>query len=170
MTLGTPTAKLDSRHGNISAALRVVGESAITATATIRATTRSGNIVLELVSKSPTRMVHFDAYSQSGNITLLIPRSFSGIVELRARDGGMELLPVLAASASIMRASDRETVVLVGNNAIPQVGGNSTGDLARLCARSGSVRLGFSGEDTFNESGGIVSHIFEKLTTRLAGR
>jgi len=50
MTLGTATAKLDSRHGNISAALRVVGESAITATATIRTTTRSGNIVLELVS------------------------------------------------------------------------------------------------------------------------
>ena len=80
----------------------------------------------------------------------------------------MELLPALASSASIMRASDRETVVLVGNNAIPQVGG-STGDLARLCARSGSVRLGFSGEDSFNESGGVISHIFQKLTSRLAG-
>jgi hypothetical protein len=84
MTLGAPTAKLDSRHGNISAALRVVGESAMPATATVRSTTRSGNIVLELVSqsatcprcpcltiaiqvsKSPTRMVHFDAYSRSG--------------------------------------------------------------------------------------------------------
>jgi hypothetical protein len=86
MTLGAPTAKLDSRHGNISAALRVVAESPMPATATIRTTTRSGNIVLELVSqsraatcqrctcltfaiqvsKSPTRMVHFDAYSRSG--------------------------------------------------------------------------------------------------------
>lgn len=50
MTMGAPTAKLDSRHGNISATLRVVGESAMPATATIRSTTRSGNIVLELVS------------------------------------------------------------------------------------------------------------------------
>jgi hypothetical protein len=50
MTPGTATAKLDSRHGNISAALSVVGNSPMTATATIRATTRSGNIVLELVS------------------------------------------------------------------------------------------------------------------------
>jgi hypothetical protein len=49
MALGTPTAKLDSRHGNISATFRVVGE-AMTATTTIRTTTRSGNIVLELVS------------------------------------------------------------------------------------------------------------------------
>jgi len=169
MILGTTTAKLDSRHGDISAALRVVGESAMTATATIRTTTRSGNIVLELVSKSPTRTVHFDAYSRSGNISLLIPRSFSGVVELRAQSGGMELLPALASSASIMRTSDRETAVLVGNNAIPQVGASgTTGDLARLCARSGRVRLGFSGEDTFNESGGVVSHIFQKLTSRSA--
>jgi len=51
-TLEATTAKLDSRHGNISAAFRVVGESAMFATATIRSTTRSGNIVLELVSQS----------------------------------------------------------------------------------------------------------------------
>ena len=49
MTVGTPTAKLDSRHGNIFATLRVVGESAAPATATIRTTTRNSNIVLELV-------------------------------------------------------------------------------------------------------------------------
>ena len=49
MTVGAPTAKLDSRHGNIFATLRVVGESAVLATATIRATTRNSNIVLELV-------------------------------------------------------------------------------------------------------------------------
>ena len=84
MTLGAPTARLDSRHGSISAVLRMVAESPTPATATIRSTTRSGNIVLELVSqsridcdlstlplavqvsKSPTRMVHFDAYSRSG--------------------------------------------------------------------------------------------------------
>ena len=96
MTLGTPTARFDSRHGNISAAIRVVGDSGMPAIATIRSTTRSGNIVLELVSqksqidkwqplagrdlstygflfgialqvsKSPSRMVHVDAYSRSG--------------------------------------------------------------------------------------------------------
>jgi hypothetical protein len=87
-------------------------------------------------------------------------------VELRARHGGMELLPALASSARIMRASDRETVVLVGNNAFPQVGASGTGDLARLSARSGTVRLGFSGEDVFNEGGGVISHLFQKLTTR----
>jgi len=168
MTLGRPTAKLDSRRGNISATLRVVGGADTTATATIRATTRSGNIVLELVSKSPSRIVHFDAYSQSGNISLLIPRSFSGVVELRARNGGMELLPALASFANVTRASDGETVVLIGNNAIHRVGTRRSGDHARLCSHSGRVRLGFSGEDAFNEGGGVISQIFQKLTSRSA--
>jgi hypothetical protein len=87
-------------------------------------------------------------------------------VELQVRRGGMELLPALASFARILRTSDRETVVLVGNNAIPQVGAGGTGDVARLSARSGYVRLGFSGEDVFNESGGVISHLFQKLTTR----
>jgi len=170
MTVGSPTAKFDSRHGSISTVLRVVGDS-VPAVATIRCTTRSGNIVLELVTKSPSRMVHIDAYSRSGNISLLIPRSFSGVVELRARRGDVELLPVLASSVRIVRASDKETVVLVGNNAFPEAGPSNTGDLARLCNRSGHLRLGFCGEDVFNESEGVVAkatQLIQKLTTKLA--
>ncbi|KAI0251801.1 hypothetical protein BJV78DRAFT_409222 [Lactifluus subvellereus] len=171
MTMGAPTARLDSRHGNISATIRVVGESAMPVTATIRSATRSSNIVLELVSKSPSRTVHFDAYSRSGNISLLIPRSFSGLVELRARRGDIELLPALVSSCRVVKATDRETVVLVGNGVLPQVGLPSVGDLARLCARSGRVRLGFSGEDAFIESAGVMAtatHLFRKLATRSA--
>jgi len=170
--MGTPTAKLDSRHGNISASLRIVGESAIPATATIHSTTRSGNIVLELVSKSPTRMVNLDAYSRSGNVSLLIPRSFSGLVELRTRNGNTQLLPALASSVRVVRATNTETVVFVGNGAFPQVEPTSSRDLARLFTRSGCVRLGFSGEDAFNESEGVIAkatHLFQKLTTRSAG-
>ena len=79
----------------------------------------------------------------------------------------MELLPALASSVRILRASDKETVVLVGKNAIPEVGLTSTGDLARLCSRTGRVRLGFSGEDAFNEIEGVIAkawHLFQKLT------
>jgi len=166
MTVGAPTAKLDSRHGNISATLRVVqaGESAAPATATIRSTTRNGNIVLELVSKSPSRIVHFDAYSRTGNISLLIPRSFSGLVELRGRRGDIELLPALAAYARVERVTDSETVVLVGNVAPPTPGFTSVGDLARLYSRSGRLRLGFSGEDSFTENGSVIGRVFQMVT------
>ena len=45
-----PTAMLTSRHGNIEAMLRVVGESALRSVATINTVTRSGDIVIDLVS------------------------------------------------------------------------------------------------------------------------
>jgi hypothetical protein len=54
MSMGAPTAKFSSGLGNISASLRVVAQSDTPATATIQATTRSGHIVLELVSQSST--------------------------------------------------------------------------------------------------------------------
>jgi len=164
MTVGTPTAKLDSRRGNIFATLRVAGESAVPATATIRSTTHNGNIVLELVSKAPSRTVNFDAYSRTGNISLLIPRSFSGTVELRGRRGDIELLPALAAYARVERATNSETVVLIGNIAPPTPGYGSVGDLARLYSHSGRLRLGFCGEDSFTESGSIIGQIFQRIT------
>ncbi|KAH9004503.1 hypothetical protein EDB86DRAFT_1949935 [Lactarius hatsudake] len=165
MTAGAPTAKLDSRRGNIFATLRVEGELSVPATATIRSTTRTGNIVLELVYKSPSRTVNFDAYSRTGNISLLIPRSFSGLVELRGRRGDIELLPALAAFARVERATNSETVVLIGNVPSPTPGLTSTGDLARLYSHSGRLRLGFIGEDSFTEGGSIIGQIFQRLTT-----
>ncbi|KAH9000103.1 hypothetical protein EDB92DRAFT_1812530 [Lactarius akahatsu] len=164
ITTGAPTAKLDSRRGNIFATLRVEGELAVPATATIRSTTRTGNIVLELVYKSPSRTVNFDAYSRTGNISLLIPRSFSGLVELRGRRGDIELLPALAAFARVERATNSETVVLIGGVPLPTPGLTSTGDLARLYSHSGRLRLGFIGEDSFTEGGSVIGQIFQRLT------
>jgi hypothetical protein len=163
MTVTSPTAKLDSRRGNIFATFRILGESAVPATATIRSTTHNGNIVLELVSKPPSRTVNFDAYSRTGNISLLIPRSFSGTVELKGRRGDIELLPALAAYARVERATNSETVVLIGNPAFPTPGFASAGDLARLYSHSGRLRLGFCGEDSFTESGSLIGQIFHRI-------
>ena len=45
-----PTAMLRTRHGNVHAMLRVVGESALRTVATIRSESRGGNIFLDVVS------------------------------------------------------------------------------------------------------------------------
>jgi hypothetical protein len=90
-------------------------------------------------------------------------------VELRARSRNIELLPTLASVGRIVRAANRETVVLVGNDIFPGGGYASTGDLARLCSRSGRLRLGFSGEDSFTETEGVVAmatQMFQKLTVK----
>ncbi|KAI0306071.1 hypothetical protein B0F90DRAFT_1695818 [Multifurca ochricompacta] len=158
-----PTAKFSSRHGGIQATLRVIGDSSVRTTATIRSETRSGNTVLELVSIAPMRTVHIDARSRQGSVTLLIPRSFCGLVELSSRNGGVEVLPVLAASGRVIKTKDRETTVLIGDGPMPQVGLENVIDTARLHSRHGRVRLGFSGEDYFTEPPKLIEQAVQLM-------
>lgn len=146
-----PTARYSSRHGSIQATLHVVGDTPVRSTATIRSETRSGNIILELVSIAPMRTVHIDASSRKGSVTLLVPRNFSGLVQLSSRHGSVEVLPALAGTGRIVKTKDRETTILIGDGPVPQVGADNITDTARLYSRRGRVRVGFSGEDYFNE-------------------
>ncbi|KAI0272351.1 hypothetical protein BC834DRAFT_966397 [Gloeopeniophorella convolvens] len=148
---GPPTAAFTSRHGSISSVLRILGDSTGRATATIRAESRGGNIVLDLVSITPMRTAHVDGRSRRGNVTLLVPRTFCGIIELKSRKGTVEVLPALAAVARVVHKKNNETTLLLGNGPVPQVGAENTTDTARLYSRHGRVRIGFSGEDTFTE-------------------
>jgi len=161
-----PTAKFSSRHGNIDAMLRVVGDSLVRSTATIRSETRSGNIVLDLVSISPMRTVHIDASSRKGSVTLLVPRSFCGLVQLSSRNGTVQLLPAMAASGRVISTKGKETTVLLGDGPMPQVGSDDVTDTARISSRRGRVSLGFSGEDHFTERPKLFDQAFQ-LVQRL---
>ncbi|KAI9464441.1 hypothetical protein BJY52DRAFT_1249070 [Lactarius psammicola] len=158
-----PTARFSSRHGNIQATLRVIGDSSVRSTATIRSETRSGNIILELVSIAPMRTVHIDASSRRGNVTLFVPRNFCGLVQLSSRHGSVEVLPALAASGRVVKTKDRETTVLIGDGPMPQVGSDNITDTARLYSRRGRVRLGFSGEDYFNEPPNLIEQAVQMM-------
>ncbi|KAH9172933.1 hypothetical protein EDB89DRAFT_820725 [Lactarius sanguifluus] len=158
-----PTARFISRHGSIHATLRVIGDSSVRSTATIRSETRSGNIVVDLVSIAPMRTVHIDASSRRGSVTLLVPRNFCGLVQLSCRHGSVEVLPALAASGRVVKTKDRETTVLVGDGPMPQVGSDSITDTARLYTRHGRVRLGFSGEDYFTEPPKLIEQAVQMM-------
>ncbi|KAI0251802.1 hypothetical protein BJV78DRAFT_1282255 [Lactifluus subvellereus] len=157
-----PTAKFSSRHGNIEATLRVVGDSLYRSTATIRSETRKGNTILDLVSISPMRTVHIDASSRKGSVTLLVPRSFCGLVQLSTRDGTVQLLPALAASGRVISTRGKETTVFLGDGPIPQDPDSNT-DIARMYSRHGRVRLGFSGEDYFTEPPKLMEQAFQLM-------
>ncbi|KAI9433595.1 hypothetical protein H4582DRAFT_990309 [Lactarius indigo] len=173
-----PTAKFSSRHGGVQATLRVIGDSSVRSTATIRSETRSGNIVLDLVSIAPMRTVHIDASSRKGSVTLLVPRNFCGLVQLSTRHGSVEVLPALAAFGRIVKTKDKETTVLIGDGPMPQVGLDSITDTARLYSRHGRVRLGFSGEDYFTEPPKLIEQavqmvqklMMQKLITPLVSK
>jgi len=146
-----PTATFSSRHGSVQAILRVVENASVRSTAKVYSKTRSGNITLDFNSIAPMRTVHIDARSRRGNVTLLVPRNFSGLVQLSSRHGSVEMLPALAASARIVQNNGKETTVLVGDGPMPQVGSDDITDTARLYSRHGRIRLGYSGEDFFTE-------------------
>jgi len=156
-----PTAKLASRHGSIQAKLRVLGDSVVHSLTTIRAESRSGNVTLDLVSIAPTRTVHVDAYSRKGSVTLLVPRSYCGLVQLSSRHGPVVILPALAASGRVISTKNRETTVLLGDGPMPAMGADGITDTARLYSRHGRVRLGFSGEDYFTEPPSLVDQAIQ---------
>ncbi|KAH9992983.1 hypothetical protein BJV74DRAFT_833912 [Russula compacta] len=163
-----PTAKFYTRHGSIQTTLRVLGDSLARSVATIRLESRSGKIVVDLVSIAPMRTVHIDASSRKGSVTLLVPRSFSGLVQLSSRSGGVELLPVLAASSRVINTRKKETTVLLGAGSMPIVGSDTITDTARIYSRHGRVRLGFSGEDHFAEPPKLMEQamkLVQKLIT-----
>ncbi|KAN0129897.1 hypothetical protein V8E53_012369 [Lactarius tabidus] len=147
-----PTATFTSRHGSVQATLRVTGDTPVRSTATIRSKTRSGNITLELVSIAPTRTVHIDARSRRGNVTLLVPRNFSGIVQLSSRHGPVDVLPALAASGRVLKTNDGETTVLIGDGPMPQVGEDNITDTARLYSRHGRISCKNGAEAHYGEA------------------
>jgi len=159
-----PTAAFTTRHASIQATFRVVGDSAVHpvhSVTTIRSKTRSGNVLLDLVSIAPMRTVRIDVRSRRGNITLLVPRNFRGIVLLSRRHGAVEMLPALAASGRVIKAKNGETTVLLGDGPIPAVGSDIITDTARIYSRHGRVRLGFSGEDSVVDTPGLMDQALQ---------
>jgi len=103
-------------------------------------------------------------------VTLLVPRNFSGLVHLSGRQGAVEVLPALAASGHVMMTGVRETTVILGDGPLSEAGSESFTDAARLYSRYGRVRLGFSGEDYFNEPPKLIEqavHRMQKLIVQM---
>jgi hypothetical protein len=61
----------------------------------------------------------------------------------------------------------KETTVLLGDGPVPQVGSDSTTDAARIYSRHGRVRLGFSGEDSFNEPPKLMDQALQLMMDKL---
>ena len=103
----------------------------------------------------------------TGNVTLLVPRSFSGLVQLYSCHGVVEVLPALAASGRVINTKNKETTVLLGDGPMPEMGADSITDAARIRSRHGRVRLGYSGEDYFTEPPKLMEQAIQFVQKRL---
>ncbi|KAI0060691.1 hypothetical protein BV25DRAFT_1827561 [Artomyces pyxidatus] len=139
-----PSAVFDSRHGNLNATLAIVGTPQ-PARAGIVATTRHGHVKINLTSKAPGKSVDIDVYSRHGEIVVLLPRSFVGVLELRARRGNILTMSNLASVAQVVQSTDDKVVLRLGQGV--QVPAGIPEDHGRFYTRSGNISVGFSGED-----------------------
>ena len=72
----TPNLSLETKHMDINAQIAVVGHSRNNeAKASVRVTTRSGKIRIDVKGKTPGRYIDLDVYSKKGELVL-----FSSVV------------------------------------------------------------------------------------------
>ncbi|KAI0308883.1 hypothetical protein OF83DRAFT_1288808 [Amylostereum chailletii] len=143
-----PNVSFDSLQGAIVADLGFVGK--YPTKSTVRATTRNGNVFIDLFEKSPGQIVDIEVYSSRGNSTLLLPPTFSGTVDIHTRHGKIDLLPGLSRHARVISSSRHDIRILVDRvGDQPAMGGTSLqhADVARLASRMGNFRVGLSVED-----------------------
>jgi len=147
-------AAFRTRHAAINLELAVVGSTtfemqgpAHKMRARIMASSRHGKIMVNLFDLHDSRCVDLDISTRHGNIIVMLPQTFNGTICLRQRHGGTHFLPAFAARKSLVRATDREALLVLG-------GGEGTvqGDGIDRCvigSRGGRVTIGISGLDVY---------------------
>ncbi|KAF7356568.1 hypothetical protein MVEN_00990500 [Mycena venus] len=157
-----PDAVFRSRSGNLSLDLATTGYVNEVAKASISASTRSGNISLNLISGADTKpRFDVEANTRSGTIVLFVPSTFSGAIQLHTKTGELNFLPGIASGMQVVKSSDNEYLVLVGKQ--QPAGGRA--DFCRLRTRTGNIVVGERGKDTYVKN----TSVWEKLTGLFRG-
>ncbi|KZV72919.1 hypothetical protein PENSPDRAFT_649343 [Peniophora sp. CONT] len=166
-------ANFKSHHGNITTKLAVTGTANTPNIgrnyATIRATSETGDILIDVTEMSSRRCLDVETWTRRGNTILLLPPNFLGVVGLKTSRGRLIQLPGLEGRTSITwRPSGwklsflgrewtfyprewtsfrRESSFLVGpvfESVSMDVKGISC---VRLSSKKGGIAVGFSGVD-----------------------
>ncbi|KAJ7224217.1 hypothetical protein GGX14DRAFT_350399, partial [Mycena pura] len=155
-----PDAVFRSRRGNLLLDLATTGYSSEVAKAAVVASTKSGNISLNLLSGAKIRpRFDIEGNTRSGNVVLFIPSTFSGAIQLHTKTGDINFLPGIASEMRVVKSTDTEYLVLVGAQQPPGTD-QAPVDFCRLRTRSGNVVIGVRGKDTYVRPAGL----WQKLT------
>ncbi|KAJ7247634.1 hypothetical protein B0H12DRAFT_738500 [Mycena haematopus] len=145
-----PDAVFRSRRGNLSLDIATTGYASDVPKAFIEASTKSGNISLNLISGADTKpRFDVEANTRSGTIVLFVPNTFSGAIQLHTKTGDLTFLPGLASGIQIIKSSDNEYLVLVGKQQQAVGLQPAYADFCRLRTRTGNIIVGERGKDTY---------------------
>jgi hypothetical protein len=177
-----PDAVFRSRRGNLSLDLATTGYVNEVAKACIQASTKSGDISLNLISGASTKprfdvevntrsgtceslaLCFISLMISTGTIILFVPPTFCGAIQLHTRTGDLNFLPGIASGIQVVKSSDTEYLVLVGKQQ-PVGLQQAPADFCRLRTRTGNIIVGERGKDTYVKS----TSVWEKLAGLFRG-
>lgn len=100
----------------------------------------------------------------TGNVVLLLPTNFVGVIQLSTRKGGVDILPALTRRMKVVKSSGRDVIIMVGN-ANEDSDGVREVSFCELTSRTGNVIVGLDGQDQYVPPVGF----WKKLTGALKG-
>jgi len=141
-----PHASFRTRNGAISLDLASTGDVNPASKAEVLVGSRSGKITINLLPMPATRpRIALEAFTRRGDIVLFLPDTFSGVIQLSTRRGSLEFLPGLAAIMKVIKRSDKDALVSVGDYTMS--GDTKHVDFCQLTSRSGNLIVGLSRKD-----------------------
>lgn len=103
-----------------------------------------------MVSPTLISPVRFYNSRDAGDIVVMLPRTYSGAIQLRTRKGTFEFLPHFASIMNVAKANETEALVLFGSPLTPNAGlPSQAADFSQLVARTGKIIVGLSGKDHY---------------------
>jgi hypothetical protein len=109
----------------------------------VRASLLPGNIFYLGVSNLISRVLMCILVT-AGSVTILLPHSFTGVIELQSTKGTLNVRSALAANARVLKSSDEDMLLLVG----PPAPEGKLADFVRIASTSGAaVAVGYTVED-----------------------
>ncbi|KXN92423.1 hypothetical protein AN958_07041 [Leucoagaricus sp. SymC.cos] len=102
-----------------------------------------------MTTKQP--FIGLDVFSRSGDVTVYLPETFSGVVRVESVKGEMRFLPTLAGGMRVLKSTGQETMFTLGDG---------QGDLCEVFTRKGQIVLGVAGRDVLKEEVGFWRKLF----------
>lgn len=107
--------------------------------------------------------------ASTGDIILLVPKSYSGVVEMRTKRGSLKFLPAFAKEMRVLKAKDDEALILIGENNFSSSSlhqDSGAADYCQLSSRSGVVTVGLVGENVHHSEPGLWKRLVQFLQAR----
>ncbi|KAJ7668309.1 hypothetical protein B0H17DRAFT_1087679 [Mycena rosella] len=146
----TPDAVFRTNRGNLSLDLATTGYANEAPRANVVVSTNSGRVSLNLISGAESKpRFDLEVKTRSGDIILFVSSGFSGAIQLHTKTGNLDFLPGIASRIKIMKCTDTEYLVLVGDHGPPLGSDHGPTDFCRLRSNKGSIIVGEREKDTY---------------------